>query len=103
MITSTNDAVTVIDEVKSEVEAKSQPIEEIEGAGDIEFDPFIGIIGGTPLASIKLISAELSPEKPIDQKHDNIEGVIVYREESALKSLVSDGMITKYNYIENEY
>ena len=36
-------------------------------------------------------------------EHDNIEGVIVYREESALKSLVSDGMITKYNYIENEY
>ena len=36
-------------------------------------------------------------------EHDNIEGVIVYRDESALRSLVSEGMITKYNYIEHEY
>ena len=36
-------------------------------------------------------------------EHDNIEGVIVYKEESKLKSLVSEGMVTKYNYIEHEY
>ena len=60
---------------------KSQPTEKIEGAGDIEFDPFIGIVGGTPSAKTKVTSAELLPEKLIEQKHGNAEGLTDPRKE----------------------
>lgn len=43
-------------------------------------------------------------EKGFDfiNKSKDIEGVIIYKEDNILKSLVSEGMIDKYNYIEYE-
>lgn len=35
-------------------------------------------------------------------KLDDVEGVIVYKEDGVFKSIVSDGMINKYRYVENE-